>query len=415
MTSGHGAAVGVAPRVPSPRNVGERVRVRGLRGLSLLLTASLAAACEAPPVFPGADRRQNTLTARIEGQVVVTSAARGKVVLFLYDAARPPPPAGTGRPLAFTVLSRAAVFGDAEGTGPFVAPYAFSLVPAGSYLVRGFVDANDDFIPWYNVTADVNTGDVGGAAVDVVTHEAKLVEVAVSGDGSPVPALDVPVSFSDLARVPVDRPAFQASGGLTSFTASATAQTAVTLTLAPVDDGVVHEARPVFLAQLIDDGTGTAKFWPKVVVRKVSATDPLIDENDADKNGVLDATGADYDHVDPTTGATIPADGQPDLVVLAAGIDYAEFAPLLLDAMGRPKPAPVPVDHLKLVLQPRALDASDPARPGVLKQVPSGRYAVTLIQSTGQTWRLPNELTPDVANAAGLPAVDSQSFVIDVP
>jgi hypothetical protein len=138
---------------------------RSSLGLALLV---LLSSCEPPPVFPGADRRQNSRPARVEGEVVVSSAARGNVVVLLFDAARLPPPTGTGRPLTFTLVSRTKLFGDVRDfdTGPFVAPFSFSFVNPGQYQVRAFVDANDDFIPWYGVTNEVNTGDVGGAAID---------------------------------------------------------------------------------------------------------------------------------------------------------------------------------------------------------------------------------------------------------
>ena len=90
-----------------------------MRKLFVILGVWLTA-CDAPPVYSGADKRQSgAATGRIEGEVVVSTAARGKVVLFLYDAARPPPPTGTGRPLTFTVVSRDAVFaGAADGSAP---------------------------------------------------------------------------------------------------------------------------------------------------------------------------------------------------------------------------------------------------------------------------------------------------------
>lgn len=385
------------------------------------------AACEAPPVAPSADQRQNTLTGRIEGDVVIASAARGNVVLFLYDAARPPPPEGTGRPLTFTVVPRAVAFAHAADgdVGPHVAPYAFSLVEPGRYLIKGFVDVGGDFVPWYGVTADTNEGDVGGAAVDPVTRAPKVVEIGTTADGTPVPALDVTVSFSDAARVPVDRPVFQETTGATSATVF-TAPITVTLDATPIDEKGVYEPLPVFLARLVDDdgdgvpddsnGDGVPDFWPRVVVRKLAdGASPLLDENDLDKDGVLDATGADYDHVNPTTGATIPADGRPDLVVLAAGFDFTSLVPQLVDGTGRPNPAPTVVTRLPLTIQPRAFDVSDPAHPGVLKTVPSGRYAVTVIQLTGQTWRVPNELTPGLGEQVGLPSLAPQSFVVEVP
>lgn len=381
-------------------------------------------ACDAPPVSAGADKRQNTYSARIDGHVVVSSVARGNVVLFLFDAARPPPPLGTGRPLTFTVVSKDALFGtaSAQDTGPFTAPFSFSLVGAGRYLIRGFIDANADFVPWYRVTNEVHTGDVGGAAL-TPTFTSRVIDVTLDENQHPLAVLDVPVSFADTARVPVDRPVFEASG--TSVTLGANP---VSIDLRPkaISTGAVHQPSPVFLARLVDDngdgvpddanGDGVPDFWPRVVVRKVSSTDVLIDENDRDDNGLLEATPgfADYEHVNPVSKATIAADGQPDLVVLAAGFDFTSLLPQLLDAEGKVKLTPTPVPSLKLVIQPQALDASDPTKLGFLKSVPAGRYAITLIQSTGQTWRVPNEMSPEVAEGLGLPPIVSQSFVVVV-
>lgn len=387
--------------------------------IALLFSIALALGCEAPEVFPGADKRQNTRSGRIEGQVIVNTAARGKLVLFLYDAARPPPPQGTGRPLTFTVLSRERVFGAAlDGdAGPFTAPFAFSLVAPGRYLVRGFVDADDDFIPWYGATADTTAGDVGGAAVDPVTRAPRVLEVDTDEAGQPVPVLDVPVSFSDAARVPVDRPVFSVAGGAVNVTVSGSPKV-IELQATPLTEGVVDQGSPAFLVRLLDEngdgvpddvnGDGVPEVWPRVVVRKVQDEgSPLIDENDLDKNGVVDATGASYERAAPQ--GQVPG---PSAVVLAAGFDVSEYAALLVDEQGRPKATPTPVPRLKLVLQPRAFDAAVPSQPALLASVPSGRYAVTVIQLTGQTWRVPNELGLEVP---GLPFVASQAFVVQVP
>ena len=385
-----------------------------MRRLALLL---LLAACEPPTVFPGADARQNSTTARLEGNVIVSSTARGKVVLFLYDANRPPPPTGTGRPLAFTVLSRDDVFGSANDgdAGPFTAPFAFSLVKPGRYLVRGFIDADDDFIPWYGATADTTQGDVGGAAIDPVTRAPRIIEVATDAQGRPVPALEVPVSFSDSARLPLDRPVFSVAGGATSVVLSG-APKVIELQATPIDDGVVSQPSPGFLVRFVDDDNdgvpddvnrdGIPEVWPRVVVRKVQdAATPLTDENDLDRNGLVDETGADYEK----TG--VGFDGTPDVVVLAAGFDVSEYAMQLVDSMGRAKTTPIVVPKLKLVLQPRAFDASGAPLLAPLTLPPPGFYAITVIQQTGQTWRVPNELGLGVP---GLPAIDSQGFLVQV-
>lgn len=391
-----------------------------MKKLSVLLV-TLLAACDVA-VFPGADKHQSAPPAgRIEGEVVVATAARGKVVLFLYDAARPPPPVGTGHPLTFAVISREAVFGGAaEGdVGPFTAPFAFSLVEPGHYLIRGFVDANDDFIPWYGVTADVNAGDVGGAAVDPITHATRVIEVGVDADGTPVPALKVPVSFSDAAKVPLDRPVFEAAidAGVVEVSAPATV---LQLQVRPIEDGVIHQSAPAFLLRFVDDdndgapddanGDGVPDLWPRVVVRKLAAgKGPLVDENDLDGDGILDAEGVDYLHADGTQ------DGKPDLVVLAAGFDPTEYAAQLVDAQGKVKQTPTPVTHLTLVIRPAAFDATNPSAPAMLSTMPSGDYAITVIQQTGQTWRVPNELAPGLGDAMALPVIASQAFMVHAP
>lgn len=385
---------------------------------ALLPVLVFALGCEPPPVVAGADKRQNTATARIEGQVIVSSQARGKVVLFLYDAARPPPPVGTGRPLTFTVLSREAVFGSAPDgdAGPFTAPFAFSLVAPGRYLVRGFVDADDDFIPWYGSTADTTAGDVGGAAIDPVTRAPRVLTIALDAAGAPVPLLDVPVSFSDAARLPLDRPAFSVLGDAVTVSLGS-APKVIELQSTPIVEGVVSLPMPGFLVRFVDDdgdgvpddanGDGSPEVWPRVVVRKVQGEgSPLVDENDLDRNGVVDAEGLDY----PLAGSGL--DGAPDAVVLAAGFDVSEYAAQLLDAMGRPRAAPLVVQRLKLVLQPRAFDASRAPQLQRLEGVPPGRYAITVIQQTGQTWRVPNELGLETP---GLPSLATQGFVVQVP
>ncbi len=394
--------------------------MKKLLSLSLLLIVG----CEAPAVFPGTDKRQNTDSGRIEGKVIVNTATRGRIILFLYAAERPPPPIGTGRPITFTVVSRDAVFGSAieNDVGPFTAPFAFSLVAPGRYLIRGFIDSNEDFIPWYGATADTTEGDVGGAYVDPATRASRIVEVGVTEEGHPIPALDVPVSFSDAAKLPIDRPIFSVTGGIDSVTVSGTPQI-IELQATPIDEGVMNQPTPAFMVRFVDDnndgvpddanGDGIPEVWPRVIVRKIQAEGiALIDENDLDKNGIVDPkneVSRSYVHMDGTD------DEQPDVVVLAAGFDVSALASQLVDSMGRVKPTPILVPKLRLVLRPLALDVSTPSAPQPLRAAPIGRYAITVIQLTGQTWRVPNELGLEGEEAIpGLPLVASQKFVVQV-
>jgi hypothetical protein len=196
--------------------------------------------------------------------------------------------------------------------------------------------------------------------------------------------------------------------------------TVIELQAHPIDEGVIHQGSPAFLLRFVDDDNdgapddansdGVPDLWPRVVVRKMATGhSPLLDENDLDKNGIIDAEGVDYLHADGSQ------DGKPDVVVLAAGFDPTEYAALLFDAQGRVKQTPTPVTHLKLVIRPVALDATDPRAPAPLSTLPSGDYAVTIIQQTGQTWRVPNELAPGIGDALGLPVVTSQAFVVRAP
>ncbi len=392
-----------------------------MRMLGAAWVATALVACEPPPVFPGSDPRQSAETSRIEGEVVVMGRARGDVVLFLFHADRPPPPQGTGRPVSFTLISGEQVFGQAMGDGsrggPFTAPYGFSLVPAGKYIIRGFIDRRSDFNPWYGVTGEPSADDVGGAAVDPLTLAPRVIEIARGSDGVLRPITDAQVMFSDAQTIPVDRPAFRVTGERVLDVSKPVS--VFKLTPETVSSEVLKIDRATFLARYVDDnldgvpddanGDGAPDVWPKVVVRKLTdALPPLRDENDVNRDGVVDEQGADYARADGTT------DGKADLVVLAAGLVPDTILPALTHEDGSPIMTSVPVPELTLAIRPMALDARDSKAPAPLKTVPPGQYAIILIQSTGQTWRVPNELQPAIAPSAGLPAMESQGFVIEV-
>lgn len=427
-------------------------------GLTLGL---LLSACEPPPVIPTADRRQQGANSRIEGEILVSARSRGNVVLFLFDVNRPPPPQGTGRPVAFTFIPANAIFGasleDTAHAGPFVAPFAFSQVPAGTYLIRGFLDAyggttsperTPDFIPWYGVTSEVNRGDVGGAYVDPLTRAFRTVTLAEDAEGRLQPVSGVTVTFQEsaLTVVPVDRPAFEVVTDSATFSpqlGNLETNKVVQLNVAPLRAGVIDQREPAFLFRyqdenldgVVDQLNGVPQLWPRVIVRKLAdEANPalLVDQNDRDRNGILDPDGfVDYPHLDLSTGTPVAADGQPDLVVLAAGWHPAQVAAQLNDSGGVPLTEPdptrpgftrfvtVPMTSLQLVLGssagPLALDASNPLAPSPLAVIPPGLYAIILIQQTGQTWRLPNELNPPVASELNLPSdFPSQGFVLTV-
>jgi hypothetical protein len=395
-------------------------RSRALAGLAL--ASLLGPGCEPPPVVPTADRRQHVSTSRIEGSVIVQGRARGNAVVFLYDADRPPPPQGSGRPVSFTVIPQAQLFGAAldapELAGPFSAPFAFSLVAPGRYTVRGFIDAEADFIPWYDVTAQPNAGDVGGAAlVDATSpsRQLRVLEVAAREDGALNAVTGVAVTFSDAAAVKVDRPAFQVARSVKLESGTRV----LTLQPEPIRGGVVDVAPPGFVVHYVDnDGNGAPDdanrdgepdLWPRVLVRKLAAGPGLADENDLDRNGLLDAEGVDHPRADGSL------DGQPDLVVLDARLVSDGLRAALTNEDGSPKMTTLLVPELTVAIRPLAFDARNPSAPALLQGLPSGRYSVTLVQATGQTWRVPNELDPTLASPLGLPGLESQAFTLEVP
>lgn len=408
---------------------------RGLALAGLTLSTLLVLGCEPPPVVATSDRQQQTTSARIEGSVVVQGPARGNAVVFLYDVQNPPPPQGSGHPVAFALIPQEELFGSEAGTnstGPFTAPFIFPLVKPGKYLLRGFIDTDTcrtgaqpchgpDFIPWYNVTAEPNVGDVGGAAVDLATLVPRIVEVREAEDGTPIPVLGTTVSFSAAtATVPVDRPAFEMVSPPSTID-NGGAPKLFKIRSRPISQGGVNLSSPAFLVRFMDEnhdgvpddanGDGVPELWPRIIVRKLAdGGNGITDENDLDNNGELDATGVDYAH------ASAPADGQPDLVVLAAGFVPDALLPGLYDTEGRPRmDAVIPVNELNVAVRPLALDARNPSAPAPLQKMPSGRYAVIVLQSTGQSWRVPNELAPALAGVIGLPSIDSQGQTLQVP
>jgi hypothetical protein len=230
----------------------------------------------------------------------------------------------------------------------------------------------------------------------------------------------VTVSFSESATVPVDRPVFEVVGAPATIEPAGGTQV-FTLRARPLREKGVTLSAPAFLVRFMDenqDGVpddankdGIPELWPRVVIRKLADSGSgLLDENDLDNNGVLDAEGVDYAH------AQAPADGQPDLVVLAAGLVTDSLLPALYDSEGRPRmDAVLPVSELTVAVRPIALDARNPSAPAALQKLPSGRYAVIVLQSTGQLWRVPNELSPELAGVLGLPPVEGQGFALKVP
>ena len=113
----------------------------------------------------------------IAGEVVVSGVETASdVMLLLFDAADPGPPAGTGSPLTFTTVPAEAFTG--AGVGLQGAPYSFTGLPDGRYLVQGLMDVDGDFNPFEGTTAGSTCGDVVGGHL-VSTADLSLAPVTV--------------------------------------------------------------------------------------------------------------------------------------------------------------------------------------------------------------------------------------------
>jgi hypothetical protein len=376
---------------------------------ALFLAASmlLAAGCELD-VVPNRDSVAEA--SAIHGTVRVDGALYGAVYLMLYSCEDPPPPAGSGSPVDFVVLPRTD-FTDRQ------ADFVFPLVVAGEpgtadteagaacYLVGGFVDSDNDFNPFFNVTAQVTAGDIGGSAVMVTVPGAPIA-------GEPIPLVEGVVV--ELATpVPFDRPSFEVWPTHVSSSAGPCG-TAVdegsplglavgkdteypgpydlvcaTMEALPLETSLVNVDTPLFGLVFAADGDGDNLpddlngdtipdvIWPKVLLQRLDTTDPNL-----------------LTTQDPPI--LIPAIVLPQDLFGDPAFDYL-YAYLI---SGQPLDGEtvVPVDHLNLLIPELMVTDATTLATETLENVAatgmelSGLYQILVMNSTGQVWSTPNEL-----------------------
>jgi hypothetical protein len=314
----------------------------------------------------------------VSGQVQLTFAPPEgdfSVVVFAFAVDAPPPPLGRGSPVASAVLRKAAFAG---GT---TAAYALAPLATGTYTVRAFLDADDDFTPWYGALNQPDAGDVGGGFID---ERGVLQPVVV--DAAAGTTTDVPVTLVQAAQYPFDRPAFAASGPIPVLDPSAGPVAVTFEALQALND--VANIVAVFPVQWIDlngdgqaediNGDGNPDVYPIVVAELLSEDDEQnmrVDPRGIRVPGLvspLQFAGQGFPAMNPTATAT---------VVLATSVQVV-FPPL----------------------------ASSQEVPGAPIVPPQGRYRVTFVNRFGQTWTVPNELQ----RAQGTPFVESQGAYLTV-
>jgi uncharacterized protein (DUF2141 family) len=302
----------------------------------------------------------------ITGRLTVTgiSSFAGAYV-FAYNAANPPPPQGTGTPVS----------ADFHSAAEFVSgSVAFTLpdLPLGSYVVAAVVDTRGDFaVSPQLFSAAPSEGTVLAAHAGLVTLTGAAPRVAAAN-----------ISATAAGAVPA-RPSFVLLNGANVATSDLSVTFNHTLLRLSVHAQKILDATvvihpeidaPVFLVEYRGcdaqgnpedlDGDGLPDLYPRVLVVKLADSDP--------------------------TGLTI----DPSVTAIPAAVDPSSFA---LGACTQHNI--VRATDLSVVMQPVAVHGT------TQEPIPSGRYGVLLMQSTGQTWRLPDELQPALLDPRSAAAV----------
>ncbi|NOY26521.1 MAG: hypothetical protein GXP62_11665 [Oligoflexia bacterium] len=351
----------------------------------------LVGACAwTPPLDPDAAVVTNSLS----GSVIYSgSAAPSDVIVLLFDAADPPPPAGTGSPVAFSTVSATSFTG--AGAGVQAAPWALSQVPDGQWLVTALMDMDDDFQPLLSSNSGATCGDIIGAYLASL-QATDLGVVSIKGG-----VLLDDVTLVLASQLPTERPAFQ-------FATNAVDQIAAAMALSDPSNGdelftLVSTGIYSDIVQLTGpfDGTDTCDtaFWVHFVDDDQDGVpDPHPDASYA-KMGIPFVWPRVYLQYLGDTGADAG-----DSYVAEAIVD-----PLMLDQYGGSVPlgVPTPVTQLSVAFVPAAMHlfADGSSETVSAPDLPVGAWSVTVVAETGQTWTLPNEVaefnsTDDAFNPA---------------
>lgn len=305
-----------------------------------------------------------TVTNVLEGTVVVNGADEvADTLILLYTADNPPPPVGTGRPVSFATVPASAYTVGAGGVPS--APWALTEVPDGEWLVTALMDVDGNFQPLITATAGSTCGDwLGAYFSDILTGETATVPVegGVRLDGITVAVGREMGTQRPAWRFTDDAPVVQAVFG-----------SQFQLTSIGVHSEIYNLPGPYDGADTCDTA-----FWSYVT--------------DADGDGVGDP------HPNENFAATGIRDYWPrvylryvdDPAYVSEGIPLAAAFGINL-----PQPnTPTPATTLDVLFAGKALHLEDDGTETILEgdAIPRGAWSVTVVQFTGQTWTLPNEL-----------------------
>ncbi|MCB9777439.1 MAG: hypothetical protein H6742_02620 [Alphaproteobacteria bacterium] len=367
----------------------------GLARMAVLSLVLGAAGCGWQPTR-SADA-EDVLNALSGTLVYGGDAAPGDVVVILYAADAPPPPAGTGRPVTFATVPAEAFTGD--GAGLQSAPWTLSQVPDGDWLVSALMDLDGDFHPLLTSNAGATCGDAAGAHLaDLSSTEPAVVSV----EGGQL--LD-DVTILIAAEYGIERPAFQFDSNSVDLTA---AQAAL---FDFADDSELFTLSSIAVhSELVDltgpfDGTDPCDtaFWVHFPDDdQDGAPDPHVTYGEEGVPMVWPRVYMRYLGELPD-GETIVAEAVPN--------------PLMLSIFGGPVQLDeqTPLTTMDVAFVPAAVHFLADGRQVVLSgdDVPTGAWSVTVVAETGQTWTLPNETAAAAATDASFsPATQEQVFVL---
>ena len=331
----------------------------------MALLIVLAACSWSTPEDPDAPEVLNV----IAGEVVVTGApAVAPTYVLVFDAADPPPPAGTGSPITFSSVPGAAYTGDSAGVQ--AAPYSTSRIPDGSWILSALLDVDGDFQPLLSSNAGATCGDwVGAHVVDLATGE--IAPVDVSGG---ILLDDVTVTVG--VEMTTERPAF------TLETARVSQSVAETQFITLVSTGIYSS-----ILELTGPFDGTA----------ACDTMFLFYAPDADGDGQPDP------HPNPALAAAGALDVWPRVYLQYLGEDLEAGESWAAEAVVYPLPllsgavalgVPTPVISLDAIWIPAAIHTLGDGSEETVSapSLPVGAWSVTVVSITGQTWTLPNEV-----------------------
>ena len=281
------------------------------------------------------------------------------VVVFAFASRDPPPPQGSGRPRAIGIVPAAAFAGGQS------APYQLGGLLTGTYQVRAFLDSNASFVPWFDTMNQPDAGDVGGGHVSLPAGTLADVEV----DALQGAVTNIGVTIVPTLTYAVDRPAFSLPAAPPVLSRNGGGPLTVTF------DALGHRSDVLdvdgaFIVQWVDlTGDGVA--------------DDVNGDRNPDTYPLVIAELLDPE--DPSNLSTAT-----DRVLMFGFVDPTQFGPL-----GFPFTDPTATssravtNRFVAAFPPLAIEPDRPATPIT---PPTGRYRITLIGATGQTWTVPNEL-----------------------